>query len=331
MRDLTFSQTVPKALVHKWSIDQVLITDFEVTSDTQMRLSAQLPRAHSLYCENMTLRRNPDFAGLVEICRQACFVVAHEQFRIPLTGKSYQFLFQQLDATILMPPAEMNDAAEVLRPSHVIVECDIERQWKRGGDPSGLIWAFRIERDDRQELARVRIRQTWIERSKWRDMRRIMRRDRGLPSEAVLQIPGPSALAPMSVGRNNPDNVALSAIQRSRDGYDAIARVDIRHPVFFDHPIDHVYAMVQTEACRQLALYCVADRGLSKASELEISRCEAHFLSVAEFDMPLRLAARTIDRRPEEDTRIAITLLQNERKVSEFTIHIRPAFRKPAS
>lgn len=86
VRELSNDKIVSKKLVHKWSLDQVFITDFEQTSTTEMILSAELPRSHGFYCEFPTQERVPDLALLIEVCRQACFVVAHKQLDVALDG-----------------------------------------------------------------------------------------------------------------------------------------------------------------------------------------------------------------------------------------------------
>lgn len=324
---LNYDQTLPKALVHKWSIDQVLLTDHAVISPTQMVLGGQLPRSHGLYCEhNLAGERNPDFAALVEMCRQSCFVVAHRGFEVPLVGNRFQFLFQELDAELRLPPARASGRAQVLRPVNLRLNSEIERQWRRGSELSGLAWVFQLSSEDgSRDVGRVRIRQMWIDREQWRNMRSMMRRDRGLPDQTEISVPPPSEIDPATVGKVNPANVLLARAWPTQTGFEAVARVDIRHPVLFDHSIDHIYAMVQTEAARQLALYAVAQRQGMSSLLLEVSRCTARFESVGEFDLETRLVAQINPETQDTACSVSVVLMQGQRRISTFQMDIRAA------
>jgi 2-oxo-3-(phosphooxy)propyl 3-oxoalkanoate synthase len=320
-----FDRILPKALVHKWSIDQVLLTDYQPASRTETVLAAQLPRSHGLYCENLVEAGNPDIAALIEICRQACFVVAHTQYGVPLQGNHYQFLFQELDAVLLREPVDLRSGPpRVGEPMRVVAKSTVGKEWKRGATTSGLHWAFSLETPEGAPLAQVGIRQTWIERGKWREMREVMRRDRGLPGSPSFEVPPPSRLTPSQVGRSNPQNLVLQDVTGGDGHYLATPRVDIRHPVLFDHSIDHIYAMVQTEASRQLALYAVADALGWPVSQLEVWRCQARFVSVAEFDVSTAMQAKV--EPSDQDGRqatVSITFSQHERRVSSFEVGVR--------
>lgn len=316
-------QTVPRDLVHKSSLDEVFITDFRPTSPTGTMLGAQLPRAHTLYCEYPVQCRQPDLAALIEICRQACFVVAHQQFDVPLVGNQYQFLFQELDAELTG-----TEPLDTSQPVNLTVLSEVERIWRRGATVSGLLWAFTLLAGE-QPVATVRIRMTWIDRPKWRQMRAAMHRGRELPGAPVPPALVPGSVGPAEVGRVNPENVVLQQITHADAGSsDAVARIDIRHPVLFDHSIDHVYAMVQLEACRQLSLAAAAHRWSVPAAGLEMSACSAAFTSVAEFELATELHGRCIDTgagaggRPATTMRIEVT--QGSRVASTFTVTVRP-------
>lgn len=313
MRSVSHQRTLPKKLVHKWAIDEVFLTDYVARSATETTLGAVLPRAHGFYCEFPVQDRAPDLALLIEVCRQACFVVAHTQFDVALEGNTYQFLFQELTAEVADPVA-LGQA----RPVELVVEGRVERTWRRGSTTSALTWVFAL-RTAEAHLADVRIKMTWIDRVKWREMRDSMRRGRGLPRKADVAVPAKSRLAPEDVGRVNQENVVLDQVTE-RDGVlSARVLADIRHPVLFDHPIDHIYAMVQLEACRQLALFAESRRTGKQATELEMSSCTAVFVSVAEFDLPTELSATYL-----ADGSVGIGLHQGEREVSRFTVSVKP-------
>ncbi|AUY53121.1 AfsA-related hotdog domain-containing protein [Streptomyces sp. CB01881] len=314
-------QTIPRELVHKWSIDEVFITDFSVTSDREMLMGVQLPRAHSFYCEYPLQNHQPDLALLVEVCRQACFVVAHSQFGIPVEGNDYQFLFQELDARLAD-----EKPLDTTRPVNAVLESTVEREWRRGRVLSGLLWNFVI-RVDGAKVADVRIRMTWIKRTTWREMRNFMRKGRELPIQLVFPEPPTTTVSPQEVGRVNPENIVLADLALADDVSTATVRADIRHPVLFDHPIDHIFGMVQLEAARQLALATISRRTGTPAAELEMTACATSYTSVAEFDLPTELRARV---GTEDDpaktylgTPLTIDVVQGARPVSRFDLRVR--------
>ncbi|HEX2301959.1 MAG TPA: ScbA/BarX family gamma-butyrolactone biosynthesis protein, partial [Pseudonocardiaceae bacterium] len=78
----------------------------------------------------------------------------------------------------------------------------------------------------------------------------LYRRLRGDRAAGNAQLPLTAPVAPQSVGRMSPTDVVLSPTCRP-DRWQL--RVDTRHPVLFDHPVDHVPGMVLLEAARQAA------------------------------------------------------------------------------
>ena len=309
--DVSFDRTVSKLLVHKWSLDQVFLTGFAPGGQGSMRLAAELPRSHGFYCEFPLRAGPPDLAAVVEACRQACFVVAHEQYDVPVSG--FQFMFQELDARFTGPFPAAGD-----RPVDLVLDCTVQQRYRRG-----LVWSFAVTAGG-APVAEVRIRMIWIERPRWRQMRASMREGRELPPELVAP-PRPATQVPAErVDRLNPANVVLATAARLPDGcWAATALVDQRHPVLFDHPIDHVYAMVQIEACRQLGLLAVAADTRRPVSELRLRSVAAGYTSVAEFDLPTELVAAL---EPAGDgTRVTVVVAQGEREASRLTLEIGPA------
>ena len=315
-----YAQSLPRKLVHKWGLDQVFLTSSRATGEHETVLGAVLPRSHGFYCEFPIGDRAPDLALLIEVCRQACFVVAHTRYEVPVEGNVYQFLLKELSGEYVdTRPLEHRD-----QPIQLEVRCTVERVWRRGSVPSGLIWAYTLHAGDTL-VARARMRQTWIDRTTWREMRVALRTGRGLPPQTVVPVVAPSKLTPAEVGRINPANVVLEQASRVEGGYAATIRADIRHPVLFDHPIDHIYAMVQLEACRQLSLFAYAGEFGVAASDVQLCAASASFLSVAEFDMPTVLHAvcgEPVDTGQGTELPLRIEIRQKDRLVSEFAVTV---------
>lgn len=323
---LSGQATLSKALVHKASIDQVWLTDYRAQPDRGTVLHAQLPRSHGFYCEHMLDATRFDLVALIEICRQACFVVAHTQFGVPLEGNGYQFLFQQLDASLVAGRSAVVHREYGGRPIELVVKSSIEREWKKhGGVTYGLLWLYALETLDGVTIAQVRIRQTWLERSKWRAIRRLMQREREIAPDMAIPDAPATELKPAAVARINPHNIVLHRLRHVGAGaYQALARIDTRHPVLFDRATEHIYAMIQIEVARQLALVAVADTFQVDALQLDVCKCSATFQTVGELQLPTMAAAKVqVDDRQQLSASVLITLTQQERTISIFEIALR--------
>ena len=318
---LAFDQTVPRQLVHKHAPDEVFLTGWEELPD-RMLIAAVLPRTHGLYCEFPAEDRLPDLALVTEVCRQACFLVAHARFGVPFADDRHQFLLQELETRTVAPEHLLPG-----RPVELLLECAVEETRHRGAELSGLVWRFRVtDRGGEVHVADSRLRMTWVDRRDWHRMRDAMRRGRGLPAAEDPQPVVPGTVPAHAVGRRNQDNVALRYVAHDDGAFHAEVRPDRRHPVLFDLPAGQIDATVQLEAARQLATHAHARTRDLPPAELELSACSARFVSVAESDLPLRLdLARPVgtgDRTGRLDH--TVTLRQGARLVSEVRLTTRP-------
>lgn len=321
-----FDTTLSRALVHKVSIEQVLLTGYLAESEKDTRLFAQLPRSHGLYCENMVEARNYDIAALIEICRQACFVVAHTQFGVPLEGNRYQFLFQELRAAMVNSRSRILGEKAVGQPIQLVVKSTIQREWKnKNAQTYGLRWLYLLATPEDVEVARIEIKQTWLERVKWREIRKIMLRERGIPSNLAIPPAPRSELQPGEVARMNPHNVVLHSLRfLGRRTYEAMARIDTRHPVLFDRATEHIYAMIQIEICRQLALYAASKALGFDAFELEVWKCDSTFLTVGELNIPAKAVATVkADEYGQQRVSVSVVISQQDREISNFEVGVR--------
>lgn len=320
-KDVTHLQILPKALVHKDGFDDVFLTSFAVRGPRESVLGATLPRSHRFYCEVPVGSRVRDLATLIEICRQACFVVAHEQFDVPLGGAAdAKFLMRELSGEFVdTSPFDTDE------PVNVAVDCVVEHVARRAGQVSALVWAFTV-RAGEVVVGRSRMAQTLMSRAVWGQMRGRLRTERGLPVKmGEVAPPAPGDVTAAEVGRVNQDNVVITGITAVDGGYEASINVDLRHPVMFDHPADYIFAMVQLEATRQLSLVAASRRLAVPATRLEMSSVTAEYLAVAEFDLPTVLRATFVEADGEPAPRFTVTAEQQGRRVSAFELTVRPA------
>lgn len=313
----SYQQSIPKKLAHKHSIHEVFLTGFKIKSQNEMVLYAELPRSHGLYCEKVLNIKKPDLTLLIEICRQSCFVVAHKQYDVPLEGNRFQFLFQKLNAK-----STIVEDLNLVKPI-LVIECSVSKSWQRKALTSGLEYDFILSSND-IELAKMTLRMMWVERPKWKEMRLFMRKGRGLEPTRKIDLGDRSVINPEEVGRINPANVVLKSVKEESDNWTATPLVNLEHPIYFDHPIDHIYAMVQIEICRQFAFYIFSKKFNIPASHLEMTSCSAEFQSIAEFDLETKIST-TLPSKINNASgfkEINIKINQGSRLVSFFNVQV---------
>jgi hypothetical protein len=173
---------------------------------------------------------------LVESIRQAGIAIAHEYYGV---AEDDRILWHDLSFTL--------DADQLLldeRPADVVFGIVAHQVRRRGKTLAGMHMTCDCTRAGRRlgvcELS-------WSTLSP-----RAYARVRGARLD-VRPDPRPLAapVAPWLVGRDSPADVVLS---ESPAGEPWPLRVNTRHPVMFDHPVDHVPGMVAIEATRQAAL-----------------------------------------------------------------------------
>ena len=231
MRYPSLTTTVPKEFVHRASVAEVMLTDWERTGEDRFTVSAQWPRAHSFFTP---LEGHHDPLIAAETVRQAGALLAHAEFGVPL---GHHFL--------------MWDLAVDVRPEHLLVggapaslELDIScpQIKRRGHSLAGLRYEAVIRREGRPVAAGA-ASFSCMSPAVYRRVR-AHRPPAGEGARPLLTAP----VAPQSVGRMSPMDVVLSPLAENHRWQ---LRVDSRHPVLFDHPVDHVPGMVLMEAARQ--------------------------------------------------------------------------------
>jgi hypothetical protein len=281
--ELNFDATVSRALVHRASVNEVFVTDVRALGEGRFRVGLQLPRAHSVHTDG-----GPPYHDLLlgcEAARQASALIAHQFFGVPV---GHAFIFGTLDTRMDDPEAFRIGRA----PAHVTLDVDTEQRFRRGvlahqrmlvsgsidGVPclTGEATAF------------------YMAGPRYQALRARARRD-----DAGERPPRPAPIALAALGRRDPRNVVISDPVQSADGtgFSAGVIVDEDHPVFFDHPLDHIPAMLILEAFRQTATVAAARMAGVPAEHVLLTGCEARFLEFAELDQPATCAA-TIDMSP---------------------------------
>ncbi|WP_063753438.1 ScbA/BarX family gamma-butyrolactone biosynthesis protein [Streptomyces sp. NRRL S-87] len=289
LRHLNLTTTVPKEFVHRASVAEVMLTDWRREDDTHIALTAQWPRSHSFFTPVEDSRHDP--LMVAETIRQAGTLVAHVEFGVPLDR---QFLVH--DIRVAVHP-------EHLAVGHSPASVDIALTCTTVKRHRGALASLRVEtviRRDGHVVATGGGSFSCLTRPVYERIR---------ASRPLSDAAGQPALiapaAPQSVGRMSPKDVVLSPVGE-RDTWQL--RVDTRHPVLFDHPVDHVPGMLLMEAARQAAAGAL---GRSSLMPLSIS---GQFHRYVELNSPCQVTACRLPQQTRgADPKVLVTCHQEGR------------------
>jgi hypothetical protein len=307
---LSCDRTVPRRLVHKAAVEQVLLTDGRRESDGSFTVAAHLPRSHMLFGD--TASGHHDAGMLGEAFRQAAIYVTHRFLEVPgdchfLMG-STSLTLDDLDAGQVAPHPQM---LEMRLEAHGI------RRWRDGG-----LRDYEARMEGSVEGRRLLVGSgalATLPPRRYATMRGSGgARSDGVPREAR----DPDALH-AGVGRADPRNRLLAELVPSDDGYEAALAPDLDHPVFFDHPQDHLPGSLLVEALRQLAVASSSAACCWDPERLLLTRFEISFERFAELDAPVD-GATTVSWSGGSAAVDAV-LRQGGRKVAGALVELRPA------
>jgi len=251
--------TVPRQLVHRAAVAETFLTSWKRTGAHRFRLFAQWPRAHQLHVSPDRSAYEPLLVA--ETVRQCGALFAHAEYDAPL---DHCFVLKEL--RLSTHPEHLAVGAAPAEPVLDVTVFDVRH---RAGRPAALRYDT-VVRVGGERVATAHIAVSWISESVYRRLRG------GRTAATVSTLPMPPALPATAVGRALPADVVLAPYDRSGRRQ---LRVDTAHPVFFDHPLDHVPGMLLLEAVRQAARVRTAEPGSSASFH-------AAFHQYAELDRP---------------------------------------------
>ncbi|MEU9233622.1 ScbA/BarX family gamma-butyrolactone biosynthesis protein [Streptomyces subrutilus] len=269
LRYATLTTTVPKELVHRAAVAEVMLTGWRREDDTRFRVQAQWPRSHSFFVPIDGEYHDP--LMITETIRQAGVLLSHTEFGVPL---GYQFLVREIGLTVHPEYLEIDHA-----PASVEIEVTCF-DMKRRGDRFGGMTYDAVVRREGQIVATGRISFTCVSQAVYERVRpqRVFEAD-----HRPVALTAPTA--PQNVGRTSPADVVLSPIGHSNRW---LLRLNTRHPVLFDHPVDHVPGMLLLEAARQGAAAV-----LNRSSFLPLS-VRTEYKQYTELDEPCFVEAHRL-------------------------------------
>ncbi|MET7987663.1 ScbA/BarX family gamma-butyrolactone biosynthesis protein [Streptomyces sp. NPDC005281] len=294
---LSYLRTAPRHLVDRSAIADVLITDWQRTGADTFFLGAQWPRGHAFYAPIAGAWYDPLLAA--ESLRQASLLVGQTYYGIP---RGHQWVIGELDIEVV-------PAALLLGSRPAEIRLEVARSPDPGAAPgagAGAATAMTVEaellRDDDAFVGAGRISLDILPPAAYARLRG----DRLGPPTSLP--PLPEALPPPVVGRLDVRDVVLGVptARSGRGGHVWQLRVDPSHPALFDHPVDHVPAMLLLEAARQAAqAVCAPYRVLP----VEV---RSAFHRPVELDIACEIAATPLPQQDAaEDTAVRVTASQN--------------------
>ncbi|XVV32878.1 ScbA/BarX family gamma-butyrolactone biosynthesis protein (plasmid) [Streptomyces sp. CA-100214] len=299
-RDRQLTTTVPRELVHRAAVAEVMLTDWKRLDDTHFDLTAQWPRGHSFFTPVKGVHHDPLIAA--ETIRQIGSLLAHAEFGVPF---GHQFLLEELSLSV---QPEQLEVAQT--PAALDLEVQCKEVKTRGSRLIGLCYETTVMREGRL-AASGRISFGCISPAVYRRLRpeRVFGAEYG-------PIPLTAPVAPQSVGRTSPADVVLSPTGEPNHWQ---LRVDTRHPVLFDHQVDHIPGMVLLEAARQGA---TAVLGGSPVLPLGL---ECEFKKYADLDRPCLIDALRLPKGSCAPETVLVTGHQDGGIVFTATVTAEPA------
>ena len=277
---LRVEQTVPRAWVHKRSLDNVLVTEIRACANDRFICAGRLPTAHGFF-NDAGRRPHHDILFFTELGRQASLAVTHAFLKV---GLDDVFIFEGSHAaladTVWRSPRPASDSVAIeiriqdltRRKNDAIARVVTEHTMWIGSHPvfSGT-GAFTIQ------PAAVYQR---------------LRRRHAPVADLDAARHDPNAACSARGSHSLRPNVTISAPSRgeSANEFTSSIVVDQTHPYFFDHPCDHVPGMLLLEACAQLAV--AAHRESTGLHVFGIAAYATTFTQFVDCDSPVTLTAQ---------------------------------------
>ncbi|WP_286251295.1 ScbA/BarX family gamma-butyrolactone biosynthesis protein [Streptomyces graminofaciens] len=306
---LAFDRGVPRTLVHKTAVSEVLLTDAVRTGPHRFTVAAQWPRHHVLFGNGTCPAGAADPLLLLETVRQAGIYVSHVYYDVPL---AHPFLLTSIDYEVEGP----TPGSAARKGPHCVlldVQCVVEHHT---ADRLGMSLEARLVIDGRLE---GRVGLCWQAAAPERYAR--MRYPAGPvevpptgPGTALLALADPVA-APHILGRLHERDVMLAALPANLGpshnalqgtGQDVWSlRLDTTHPVYFDHVCDHIPGMALAESFAQAAALASGRVAGVPPQELRwtLESSALSFASFGELGRPVVITAEPVPEPPEHGRR----------------------------
>ncbi|MFC4564292.1 AfsA-related hotdog domain-containing protein [Nocardiopsis mangrovi] len=278
MLDVDYDRTVSRAMVHRWSLSEVFLTDSRPVDETRFAAAAQLPLSHAYFGDHPGLPGVHDPLLVLESCRQAVTNAAHAHHGLPA---STTFMVTSWSLDIV----DQDAMAHGMRPGSLYMDGEVTTRQKRGGRLRRLVFAMDLRLDGRP-LGRLSMDVSCTPTDQYHALR-AMQRGGDVPNAFALSAdPAAEPLEPALAHRRDPVNSVLDGVVHTGDGVEALLSPrSFRNRSMYDHPYDHVPAMVFSEAARQVAQLLTGGE-----APRPVVRLDGEFRKFAELDAPVALS-----------------------------------------
>lgn len=298
---LSYDQTVNRELVHRRSLSEVFLTGYNWLDERNFACAAQLPLSHAYFRDYLTLSAEHDPLQALEAARQAVTCAAHRHQELP---RETTFMVTAWCLALDEPGALV--CGEL--PGRLRIDGAVTDRKERGGHVRRLAFDLGLVLDDRP-LGRVTMDVNCTPTEQYHALRR-MQRGGAVPTAFTLPAePAGPPVEPSDVDRINPANTVLDDVRRADGVLEAVLSPrTFRNRSMYDHPYDHVPAMVLSEAARQCGTL-LAGRGARPVL------LDGQFDRFAELDHPVDLVAQWA----AEPETYQLTAMQDESMVARIS------------
>jgi hypothetical protein len=239
---LSWDRSVPRNLVHRKSIAEVLLTDGHVLGEGRYLLAAQWSRSHTTFRPGSGDRHDPLL--IAETLRQGCLYLCQRFLGVPATSRAViKTIGFRLDTDT--EPVVGYGATDVTCRARVY---DVRRE-EGIAFPVALSVGLQLSAGD-AEFGSAEGRARILAEDEYRRLRGARAGVLPAPGEDIRRLP------PAAVSASAPGGVMVA---RDGTGSLRVTPGDPRHPLFFDHPSDHIPGMVLLEAARQAVCLASGD------------------------------------------------------------------------
>lgn len=319
--DLSFDQPVPRAIVHKWGPGEVFVTDSKLAGDSTYLIAGELPRSHAFYGDTTGGTPAVDPVTMIELGRQAGYVVLHEHLGV---GLDNSFVIRDIHA-VMAPSA---DALTLGGPVPVLCVIELTEPTYRRGTLAGFRMSFALSTRDGRELASGDAAASWTGAERFSRFRAAQRRGLGLTPEPAGVAWADAARPMVAPGRRSASNAVLADFDDDGMTASAYLRPNLDYVSLFDHAYDHVPGVVQVEGGKQLAVWGGARRLGLTPDEVWVRQLDVDFLAINELDRHTRCCA-TFSPNPDGPGLVAVVrTLQDDTELGDVRALILPRPRR---
>ena len=278
--------------MHKTTADEVLLTGWQATGEDAFTVTARWPVDHPFY-EPVAGFQDPML--IAESVRQAVPLLSHVAYGVPFghcqSWSRFRYSLESDGLATACGPTDVElriTCTDVTRRGTVLAGMTMHVDLVADGMPLGT--AQSTFRNHAPAIYR-RLRGEYADTA-W--------------SKAVAA-PVPMAVPPRSVGRRCEDDVVLALAGPLTPGH--LLRVNTRHPILFDHPLDHAPGMLLLEAARQAANSTAGHQRLIPTT------FDASFARYVELDAPCWIQVDQVSATANGSCSVRLSALQEHERV----------------